>query len=215
MTSMGSKTDLKHSYVVNKIKPWNDDAGDWQHLAAASQIPRYEELARIISKFCPRGSVLDVGCGEAVLLSFLPRCTGYLGIEPSKKAAGAAYTTHGSNCIVNVTAEDFDGAQQQWDCVVFNEMLYYTAAPLRLIRKYAALLSPNGIIIISIFQRPDRGIRRRLLWWAWPGLVTNIRCTKMVYGFMMREGWNIEIDEYVSKPDAQDCWRIFAVKAKR
>jgi SAM-dependent methyltransferase len=198
---------------MRKMKPWNDDAGDWQHLAEASQIPRYEELARIISTFSP-GSILDVGCGEAVLLSFLPLDVDYVGLEPSKKAGRTACAKRGCNCVINVTAEDFDGAHQQWDCILFNEMLYYAAAPLRLVGKYARLLRPDGIIIISIFQRPEQNLKRRLLPWGWPGVVTNMRCTKMVYEFMIREGWSIEIDEFVSKPNTQECWRIFAAKPR-
>jgi len=194
------------------MRLWDDDAGDWRNLSAATQVPRYDALARIISTFCPGGSILDVGCGEAILLNFLPKSTVYLGVEPSRMAAASARLRCGQDCIVNLAAEDFDAAHRQWDCIVFNEVLYYTSAPLRLVRKYARLLRPGGIMVVSIFQRPEPALRRRLLWWAWPGAIPNIRCSQVVHDFMITEDWSIELDEFIAKPESRHCWRIFVAK---
>jgi 2-polyprenyl-3-methyl-5-hydroxy-6-metoxy-1,4-benzoquinol methylase len=54
------------------------------------QAPRYRAIAGMIDRFCPKGSVLDVGCGEALLRDFLPQGANYLGIEPSAKAVELA-----------------------------------------------------------------------------------------------------------------------------
>jgi 2-polyprenyl-3-methyl-5-hydroxy-6-metoxy-1,4-benzoquinol methylase len=199
--------------MVNNMKSWNDDAGDWQNLAATHQVPRYDAIARIIGTFCPRGSILDVGCGEAVLLNYLPTPAKYLGLEPSMKAAESARVNCAQDSILHTTAEDFDAGQRQWDCIIFNEMLYYTAAPLTLMRKYAGLLRPHGIMIISIFQKPERSLKRRLFGWALRR-ISNMRCTKIVHGFMTTNGWTIEVDDFVAIPGRSDCWRIFAARPR-
>lgn len=199
--------------MVNNVKPWNDDAGDWQNLAATSQVPRYEAIARIVGTFCPGGSILDVGCGEAVLRKYLPAPAEYLGIEPSMTAAESARATCSQGNILHTTADDFDAGQRQWDCIIFNEMLYYTAAPLTLVRKYAGLLRPNGLMIISIFQRPERSLKSRLLGWALRRM-SNMRCTKIVHNFMTANRWTIEVDDFVAIPGTSNCWRIFAARPR-
>lgn len=213
MTKAASVAGVKGK--VNHMNPWNDDKGDWQNLAMSKiQVPRYAAVGRIVGTLCPGGSVLDVGCGEGVLLRYLPNTTNYLGIEPSKKAAGSASTTCGRDSIVHTTAEEFDAQQRQWDCIIFNEMLYYATAPLMLVRKYSRLLRPNGIMVISIFQKAEPSLKRRL-WWTLTGRIWNIRCTKMVLRFMTRNGWMIQVDELVTQHGTSNCWRIIAASPRR
>jgi 2-polyprenyl-3-methyl-5-hydroxy-6-metoxy-1,4-benzoquinol methylase len=218
LASMFARHQPNRYFLNNEpcnTKSWNDNAGDWQNLAATNQVPRYEAIARIIDTFCPGGSILDIGCGEAVLLSYLLTPAKYLGLEPSMKAAELARTKAARDNILHTTAEDFDAGKRQWDCVIFNEMLYYTRAPLTLVRKYAGLLRPHGIMIVSIFQKPDRSLKRRLLEWALPDVISNMRCTKIVYRLMATNGWTIEVDDFVAMPGTSDCWRIFAARPKR
>src|SRR5438309_2162066 len=88
-------------------------------------------------------------------------------------------------------------------------MPYYATAPLILVRRYAGLLRPNGIMVVSIFQKPEPSLKHRR-WWAFTGKIWNIRCTKMVFRFMTRNGWTIEIDELVTQPGTSKHWRIIA-----
>ncbi len=198
------------------VKSWNDESGDWQGLASAVQAPRYQAIARMIDRICPTGSVLDVGCGEAVLRDYLSNGAKYLGIEPSAKASDSARAKYACDFVLHTTGEDFDAAECRWDCIVFNEVLYYCLDPLALLGKYAKLLRSGGIIIVSIYQKPDNAIKTRLVQWLGRRRsISNARCTKMVRDLMVRDGWLIELDESIARPGSTEHWRIWAAKPRR
>jgi 2-polyprenyl-3-methyl-5-hydroxy-6-metoxy-1,4-benzoquinol methylase len=181
------------------MKDWNDEFGDWQGLACAEQVPRYQHIAGLLKKFSGQ-RVLDVGCGETVLRNFLPPSLSYLGIEPSAKAV------NGRKDIAYTTAEDFAAGASRWDCIVFNEVLYYSRDPIYLLRKYAQFLLPNGKIIISIYQKPDAlSLKARLLHYLEPRRpMSNLQCTQMVVDFISCQRWAIETDDLVA-----GRWRIW------
>ncbi|HEY1471594.1 MAG TPA: class I SAM-dependent methyltransferase [Candidatus Acidoferrum sp.] len=195
------------------MKPWNDLSGDWQELASPTQAPRYQVIAEMIGRLRPRGSVLDVGCGEAILFDYLPRDTKYLGIEPSGMAAEASRVKCGGERIVNTTGEEFADAGTRWDCIVFNEVLYYTSNPSALLDKYSKLLSSEGIVIVSIYQKPGKALKTRVLRWLDRSRpIGNVRCTAMIHAFMARRGWHIEDDKSIEILGTSLHWQIRAAK---
>ena len=185
--------------IVERLK-WNDDYGDWQGLACDIQQPRYQEIARIVGEFCPSGSVLDVGCGEAILADYLPKSVNYTGIEPSAKALVAVSSTK-VPCR-HTTAEDFISGEEPWDCIIFNEMLYYSQDPQSLLLKFSNFLKPNGIVIISIYQKRD-SLRARLGF-----SMTNARCTRIVKAFIASKQWTVEKDQKIGRPDREPWWLL-------
>jgi SAM-dependent methyltransferase len=179
---------------------WNDDFGDWQGLASIEQAPRYQRIASLVEQLIQVGSVLDVGCGEAVLRDFLPRSILYRGIEPSAKAIEA----HPE--VAHSTAEAFEAHGQKWNCIVFNEMLYYARDPLFLLKKYAELLCPGGAFIISIYQRPGMPTPAARIrhWFDRRRPISNVHCTEMVLRFICKNGWSVEHDSLL-----ENRWRIW------
>lgn len=172
----------------------NDLAGHWQGLNTDGQLPRYRAIAEIIT---PGSSVLDVGAGEAVLFGHLNGCS-YLGLEPSALACRNALETGAE--VLNVSAEQFlvsAAGMRRFDCIVFNEMLYYARNPVGLLESYAnSLLATGGQIICSIYQRPCcfslRGWFLRLTDRRRP--MSNLHCEQMLRAFMHRQDWKLECD---------------------
>jgi len=194
---------------------WNDLSGDWQGLASPTQAPRYQEIVDVIARFCPSGgSVLDIGCGEAVLRGFLPESVDYSGIEPSAKAVETALSS-GSR-IIHARGEDAEVGGLTWDCIIFNEVLYYSLDPVALVRKFARSLRPGGIITVSIYQRAQFHSLKARLCNLVDGRrpVSNVHCTKLVYDFMVRSGWAIELDKLVDRPNSSQHWRLIVAKPK-
>lgn len=190
------------AYSTIPAAPWDDLAGDWQNLDTEQQAPRYRILAGLIASRHAR-TVLDVGCGTAILSHYLPPGVRYQGIDPSRTAAFQAPAP-----VRCETAEAFDPQGQRWDIVVFNEMLYYVPDPTTLLQKYARFLTPRGAFLVSIYQRPDspmdRIFRRH----------TNRHCTKTVRRFLQKSNWQV-LASHLAQAGYRQPWWIAMVKPNR
>ena len=198
------------------MKGWNDLGGDWHGLMSPAQAQRYQAIAEAIERYCPAGSVLDVGCGEAVPRAYLPHSVEYTGIEPSALAVASARAKSKRGHIIHERCEDFELREQGWDWVVFNEVLYYLADPIGSITRYAQSVRRGGIVITSIFQKPEsRSVKARLL-----HLLdnrrpfSNVHCTKLVCDFMSRHSWAIERNDLVPTLDGQQHWRVTVARPR-
>src|SRR4029077_21163202 len=67
-------------------------AGRWDFLAQLSELSRFSVLAGYVHQLKPGGAVLDVGCGQGVLLRRLPSSSysRYVGIDLSASAISVA-----------------------------------------------------------------------------------------------------------------------------
>jgi SAM-dependent methyltransferase len=186
----------------------NEQAGDWQGSDSLTHAPRYDTVASILRKFGADMSVLDVGCGEAMLRARLPKNTRYVGIERSGAAARIALKRTDSINIIRTTAESFDSRGERFDSIVFNEMLYYAHDPIGLLKKYAFLLREGGVILCSIYQkRGTNSLRSRLLHYLDRRRpISNVHCEKMVRAFMTNEAWPILEDQAVAIPGHVSLW---------
>ncbi|MDP2913125.1 MAG: class I SAM-dependent methyltransferase [Candidatus Omnitrophota bacterium] len=199
------------------MRPYNDEAGDWRGLDSESEAPRYAAIAQALRDFRVDRNVLDVGCGMAVLRSYLPGDANYTGIEPSTTAVRMAVERNASVRIIHSRAERFDAPGGFFDSVVFNEMLYYTLDPVGLLRKYASLLRRDGVILCSIYQNPSSLFLRRRLW-HWLDRrrpISCIHCEKMVRAFMTRENWSILDDRSVGPAGGSSKWHIWLAAPPR
>jgi 2-polyprenyl-3-methyl-5-hydroxy-6-metoxy-1,4-benzoquinol methylase len=117
--------------------------------------------------------------------------------------------------ILHARGEDFDDPEQQWDCIVFNEVLYYTSNPCIVLGKYGRLVRAGGIIIVSIYQKPGSSIRARLLHLLDRHKpISNLHCARTVHNFMVRSGWLMEEDTSVAVPGTVEHWRIWVARPR-
>jgi predicted TPR repeat methyltransferase len=195
--------------VASKMTPiWNDEFGDWRGLMVPTQVPRYEVISGFLNSERVT-TVLDVGCGEAVLRCSLRHDIRYTGIEPSALAVDIASKKYAGS-ICHSTAEAFEAPGKQWDRIVFNEVLYYSKDPIGLLFKYAHFLAPGGAIVISIFQKPGSiSFRKRIAhYFDNRRPMSNVHCTSMVIRFLAKRKWPIRSDQPVAIPGSTNCWRI-------
>jgi predicted TPR repeat methyltransferase len=191
-----------------------DTTGDWQQLAAPSERPRYQALADMIRRHCPFGSVLDVGCGEAILKDYLPSSVSYHGVEPSALACVGARHRCQAEQITHATAEAFLTGEPlpRWDCILFNEMLYYTDDPLALVCRYATHLHSTGFLLISIYQKARSSLRMRLR-----SLVdrrqprSNVHLTQQLLAEVQRKGWCVTC-QTIAIPMSVEAWMVLRVQ---
>ncbi len=143
------------------------DRGDWDFLERTDELARYAVIGAIVRRLAPGGRVLDVGCGEGVLLDEL--AVGgfgeYLGLDLSEVAVERGRRREAPRArFVAANAETWrPDDDARFDAVVLNECVYYFEAPESSVLSYVDLLEPDGILIVSMFHSPrTRAIRREL-----------------------------------------------------
>ncbi len=110
----------------------------------------------ILDQISPGDRVIDVGCGDGLLLQKLAaRCAEAIGIEPHGPSAEAARLRLAGMTnaeVLNTSFEDYGGTEA--DAVIFAASIHhmYMAAALE---KAASLLAPGGRIIIVGCARPE------------------------------------------------------------
>jgi 2-polyprenyl-3-methyl-5-hydroxy-6-metoxy-1,4-benzoquinol methylase len=140
-------------------------AGGWQFMRALDELGRYAVIAAFAQHLAPAGAVLDVGCGEGLLLDEL-RWRGYrryLGVDLAEAAITAAGPRRDERTdFVAADAETF-ASGERFDVIVFNESVYYFHQPLATLRRYESMLAPGGALIVSMFRsRRSQAIARLL-----------------------------------------------------
>jgi SAM-dependent methyltransferase len=200
------------------MKPRDPLAGGWQNLDAANQVPRYVAIERLLRAFHAHQNVLDIGCGEAVLRAFLPLDAVYVGLEMSPVAAHNAQVRFADTAtIVCGDAECYSPPQgTTFQGIVFNEMLYYTRDPASLLQRYAALLKEHGVMVVSIFRRPESWSYTGRRWLAQlvksTKPVSNRHCLGLVHAQIGAAGWHVPEQRSVPIPGSSLDWWVMVIE---
>ncbi|QNN43957.1 class I SAM-dependent methyltransferase [Pedobacter roseus] len=138
-------------------RAWNEQYlnGDWDCLASELEECRFAAVRNSIDKHCNQKSkVLDVGCGAGLLLKNAKHSIfdQYIGIDISNVAIERARTNKKSNIkYICADMENYYSATK-FDMIIFNESLYYSKNPHKLINRYVEFLNKGGYLIFSIFE---------------------------------------------------------------
>jgi 2-polyprenyl-3-methyl-5-hydroxy-6-metoxy-1,4-benzoquinol methylase len=166
---MGEDVDSYQTWrsTYNKGKDWEAtfQRGQWNYLDEVGELPRYAVIAGYIHKLLPGGDVLDAGCGEAVFSQYLDlERFRYTGIDLSPTAIERAGRRLRRGTVRVSSIEEFSApAGERYCAVVFNESIQLTDTPLESIDRYREFLTPEGLIVISLFRTADeRGNGPRL-----------------------------------------------------
>jgi 2-polyprenyl-3-methyl-5-hydroxy-6-metoxy-1,4-benzoquinol methylase len=146
-------------------------AGQWTFLQELEQMTRYSVIAGYIHALARKDALLDVGCGEGILLDRLGAhdFSKYVGIDISQTAVELAGKKRGDrSSFLQADAEHFLPAES-FDAIIFNEVLYYFADPLAVAQRYSSRLRPGGVLISSLYMDSERArATARLLRRAFP-----------------------------------------------
>ena len=144
------------------------ERGDWDYLEGEDEAAHYHAIVCLYMSHNKNGSVLDVGCGTGITYGFLKRDAGicptqYFGVDISEHAvskAAAQFPEASFACMDFNREASFD---QQFDCIIFNETLYYFEHPIALLQRCAArYLRPHGTFIISMYGTLYEEIWKRI-----------------------------------------------------
>jgi 2-polyprenyl-3-methyl-5-hydroxy-6-metoxy-1,4-benzoquinol methylase len=139
--------------LVQSAETWEAQyaAGRWDFLADLSELARFSVLAGYICHLKAGGSVLELGCGQGVLLRRLPSSSysRYVGIDLSGSAIAVAQKQQPERSTFLVADCEHYSPAEQFDVIVFNEVLSCLRDPLRTVERYARSLSRGGLILMS------------------------------------------------------------------
>jgi len=134
--------------------------GRWDYLNNLEEMSRYAVIAGYCKHSTNVLSVLDLGCGSAILRRWLrpPESIDYVGVDLSNVAidrAGREWTD-GSTRFIAADAATYV-PDRKFDVVIFNEVLYYFEQPSKILEHFAGFLEDNGHFVIPLWMRPSLG----------------------------------------------------------
>jgi 2-polyprenyl-3-methyl-5-hydroxy-6-metoxy-1,4-benzoquinol methylase len=126
--------------------------GKWDYLGDLSELARFSILAGYICHLKPGGAVLDAGCGQGDLLHRLPTpCySRYVGIDVSSTAISTARMHQNERSAFFAVDCDEYAPTEQFDVIVFNEVLTCLRDPLATVERYARSLTSDGLLLVSM-----------------------------------------------------------------
>lgn len=165
--------ELRNLVVRSRQDFWEAaySAGHWDFLHTLDQRPRHYVISSIIrDRFSQSASVLDIGCGEALLYECLRGGVSfYVGLDYAAAAIEASRAAHGTDaqCLFERAAFEEYRTDRRFQAVVLSEILYYfpVSRTVTLCRRAAGFLSDeSGIVIVSLCGNlKARMCARRLL----------------------------------------------------
>jgi 2-polyprenyl-3-methyl-5-hydroxy-6-metoxy-1,4-benzoquinol methylase len=132
-------------------------SGAWDHFHGPDELARHQILVEMIQASRPRPRLLDLGCGSGRLASLLDPAglAAYLGVDVSEEGlrkARALGLPAPLDQFMRANFEEWTPPAAQFDVITFNECLGYAPDPLRTARRFAALLPPEGALLVSHFR---------------------------------------------------------------
>jgi 2-polyprenyl-3-methyl-5-hydroxy-6-metoxy-1,4-benzoquinol methylase len=117
-------------------------------------MPRYAVIAGYCRTIATARSLLDIGCGNGHLYGWVCQNSSYryVGVDLSNVAIKQARERGTIQARFEVADAAIFDPQNQFDIIVFNEMLYYVKNPESMLERYEGFLRPGGTFIISMWR---------------------------------------------------------------
>ena len=172
----------------------------------------------VLADLVPQGArVLDLGCGSGALGEYLAltRSTVSDGVTLSQAEADHASAHYRRVVVDNLETCDLRAtfAGEQYDAIVCADVLEHLSRPERVLAACAALLAPNGRVLISVPNAGYSGLVAELLQGEFryreEGLLdrTHLRffTRRSLLRFLRGEGWTVESFDTIERalPDSE------------
>lgn len=117
-----------------------------------SEESRIAAAATLLTRHVPRGRVLEIGCGEALLQQHLSPTdyASWVGVDISEIAIQRAQAFASDNVRYLVADMETLDPGGKFDAIVFTESIYFAADSAKLLQRYSKFLNPQGVFIVSI-----------------------------------------------------------------
>lgn len=161
---------IKHSTIGVR---WDAEycSGRWRYLAELAEAARFGVIAAQALTLGESGRLLDVGCGEGLLLRHLPPTWRYVGVDISHEALAMIKGVADRVATCWAAAGTLDKVfVDTFDVVVFGEVLYYVDDPGAVVMDGFNRLRTGGRLVVSMYQSPDNHSTHVLVQNCWSKL---------------------------------------------
>jgi 2-polyprenyl-3-methyl-5-hydroxy-6-metoxy-1,4-benzoquinol methylase len=126
-------------------------AAEWDYLRSIGEAPRFGVVSAYCRLLASGGSVLEIGCGEGILLEHLDRSrfAHFTGVDISSVAIERARGLADERTTFACADAEAYVPDRAYDVIVFNEVLEYLDDPLAVVRRYEAFVQPEGHFVAS------------------------------------------------------------------
>lgn len=191
------------SKIIQDKARWDAEyqSGAWDCLERESELPRYALLASYIGRRSGPYRLLDVGCGEGLILRHLngAHLESYTGVDLAQAALERIKPRRSQDRYICSTVEEFV-PDTQWDVILLNEVLYYTMDPVAQIKKLLPALRKGGDLVISMYRKRNP--------FAW-----NNRCARQVDRHLRAGPYDIRDQVCLGRGPAK--WQITVARPTR
>jgi predicted TPR repeat methyltransferase len=172
--------------------------GQWTHLDDQREFARYALLAAYIQRRGKAIYLLDIGCGEGIILKYLKPelISQYDGIDIAQAALDRIQNRRSQDRYICSGIQDFS-PDARWDVILFNEVLYYTDDPVEQIAKFESALTPQGYFLISMHRKSSP-----LAW--------NNRCIRAVRRYFSSASYKVDDSIELATPEC--AWQVFVAR---
>lgn len=138
---------------VDRERRWNRQyaEGGWEWLRRVDELAHYSVLAGYLLRLKPQARVLELGCGEGLLLDHLHPASysTYRGVDFAEPVAQAQRRSLDTVGFTVGDMVDFS-TDERFDAIVFNESLYYLPDVVAGLTRYETMLAPDGVFLVSM-----------------------------------------------------------------
>ncbi len=150
---------------MSDAQRWDQEYQDgrWDFLHKLREAPRYGAIAAYLMQAKRPYRLLDVGCGDGVLMQYLHPAwlSGYVGVDLAQTALDRfqGLPAGGVTRCADLATYQPEG---QFDAILFNEVLFFTADPAAELGRYRKALTPGGVMIVSLYVKDSGGAKATL-----------------------------------------------------
>lgn len=145
-----------HKLLIGRERyKWEKEyaTGRWDYLREPGQAERYTVLLDFVSRHLKLSrTILEIGCGEGILQSRMSPDTysRFLGIDISHVAIRRASRLN--DAITDYRTGDMETylPKGKYAMIIFNEVLNYSADPVRTVQRYLPYLETGGCLLFSL-----------------------------------------------------------------
>ncbi len=188
---------------------FKQDKGDWEvqyqsgqldRLCSDQEFTRYKVLASYIEKCRRNISLLDIGCGEGLILKHLnlDLIEKYTGLDLAQTALGRISPKREQDDFICSSLEEYRPSET-WDVILFNEILYYTDDPVAQLRKFEESLKEGGFFLVSMHRKRNP-------------LAYNNRCIRRLRNYFKEARYLVQDAVEISKIYQPVAWQVFVVQ---